>query len=155
MIYENILPAVFVDRPNRFIAHVELNGRLEVCHVKNTGRCRELLIPGCRVYVQHQPSPARKTAYDLIAVEKDGRLLNIDYALSLSIDAHEESGYDTPVISLSVSGRALPQTVESLRFVPVSTLDRLDGETAESYYQRMAALTADDECFTVSLSNLE
>ena len=54
-----------------------------------------------------------------------------------------------------MSGRALPQTVESLRFVPVSTLDRLDGETAESYYQRMAALTADDECFTVSLSNLE
>ena len=78
MIYENILPAVFVDRPNRFIAHVELNGRLEVCHVKNTGRCRELLIPGCRVYVQHQPSPARKTAYDLIAVEKGERLLNMD-----------------------------------------------------------------------------
>lgn len=78
MIYENILPAIFVDRPNRFIAHVELNGRLEVCHVKNTGRCRELLIPGCRVYVQHQPSPARKTAYDLIAVEKGERLLNMD-----------------------------------------------------------------------------
>ena len=49
MIYENILPAIFVDRPNRFIAHVELNGRLEVCHVKNTGRCRELLIPGCSI----------------------------------------------------------------------------------------------------------
>ena len=78
MIYENILPAVFVYRPNRFIAHVELNGRLEVCHVKNTGRCRELLIPGCRVYVQHQPSPTRKTAYDLIAVEKGERLLNMD-----------------------------------------------------------------------------
>ena len=78
MTYENILPAIFVDRPNRFIAHVELNGRLEVCHVKNTGRCRELLIPGCRVYVQHQPSPTRKTAYDLIAVEKGERLLNMD-----------------------------------------------------------------------------
>lgn len=78
MIYENILPAIFVDRPNRFIAHVELNGRLEVCHVKNTGRCRELLIPGCRVYVQHQPSPTRKMAYDLIAVEKGERLLNMD-----------------------------------------------------------------------------
>lgn len=78
MIYENILPAIFVDRPNRFIAHVELNGRLEVCHVKNTGRCRELLIPGCRVYVQHQSSPTRKTAYDLIAVEKGERLLNMD-----------------------------------------------------------------------------
>ena len=78
MIYEHILPAVFVDRPNRFIAHVELNGWTEVCHVKNTGRCRELLVPGCRVYVQHQPSPARKTAYDLIAVEKEGRLINMD-----------------------------------------------------------------------------
>ena len=78
MIYEHILPAVFVDRPNRFIAQVELNGRTEVCHVKNTGRCRELLVPGCRVYVQHQPSPARKTAYDLIAVEKEGRLINMD-----------------------------------------------------------------------------
>ena len=78
MIYEHILPAVFVNRPNRFIAHVELKGRTEVCHVKNTGRCRELLVPGCRVYVQHQPSPARKTAYDLIAVEKEGRLINMD-----------------------------------------------------------------------------
>ena len=78
MIYEHILPAVFVDRPNRFIAHVELKGRTEVCHVKNTGRCRELLFPGCRVYVQHQPSPTRKTAYDLIAVEKGERLLNMD-----------------------------------------------------------------------------
>ena len=69
MIYENVLPAVFLNRPNRFIAHVELKSRTEVCHVKNTGRCRELLVPGCRAYVQYQPSPARKTAYDLIAVE--------------------------------------------------------------------------------------
>ena len=78
MIYENVLPAVFLNRPNRFIAHVELKGRTEVCHVKNTGRCRELLVPGCRVYVQYQPSPARKTAYDLIAVEKGDRLINMD-----------------------------------------------------------------------------
>lgn len=78
MIYENVLPAVFLNRPNRFIAHVELKGRTEVCHVKNTGRCRELLVPGCRVYVQYQPSPARKTAYDLIAVEKGNRLINMD-----------------------------------------------------------------------------
>ena len=83
--------------------------------------------------------------------DQDGRLLNIDYALSLSIDTHEESGYDTPVISLSVSGRALPETVESLRFVPVRALDRLDDETAEAYYRRMALLAADDECFAVSL----
>ena len=95
-----------------------------------------------------------KCAWYLI-FDQDGRLLNIDYALSLSIDTHEESGRDTPVISLSVSGRALPDTVTSLRFVPVRALDRLDGETAEDYYQRMAALAADGECFTVSLDNLE
>ena len=83
MIYENILPAIFVDRPNRFIAHVELNGRLEVCHVKNTGRCRELLIPGCRVYVQHQPSPTRKTAYDLIAVEKGVQIVRVHDAAAM------------------------------------------------------------------------
>ena len=80
MIYENILPAVFLDRPNRFIAHVELGGKTEVCHVKNTGRCRELLIPGNAVYVQHCPRPGRKTAYDLIAARKDGRLINVDSA---------------------------------------------------------------------------
>lgn len=95
-----------------------------------------------------------KCAWYLI-FDQDGRLLNIDYALSLSIDAHEESGCDTPVISLSVSGRALPDTVTSLRFVPVRALDRLDGETAEDYYQRMAALAEDGECFTVSLDNME
>lgn len=107
---------------------------------------------------------ATQIEYDVIADERiepkcawymifdqDGRLLNIDYALSLSIDTHEESGYDTPVISLSVSGRALPETVESLRFVPVRVLDRLDDETAEAYYRRMALLAADDECFAVSL----
>ena len=80
MIYENILPAVFLDRPNRFIAHVELGGKTEVCHVKNTGRCRELLLPGAEVYVQHCPRPGRKTAYDLIAVRKGGRLINVDSA---------------------------------------------------------------------------
>lgn len=80
MIYENIRPAVFVDRPNRFIAHVLLDGEAVVCHVKNTGRCRELLVPGCTVYVQHCPAPTRKTAFDLIAVQKGDRLINMDAA---------------------------------------------------------------------------
>jgi len=70
MVYGNILPGVFRARPNRFIAHVELEGRLEVCHVKNTGRCRELLVPGITVWLEESPNPARKTKYDLIAVEK-------------------------------------------------------------------------------------
>lgn len=57
-------------RPNRFIAHVELAGEVQVCHVKNTGRCRELLVPGHRVWLEESGNPARKTKYDLIAVEK-------------------------------------------------------------------------------------
>lgn len=80
MQYEQISPAIFLARPNRFIAHVLLNGAETVCHVKNTGRCRELLVPGAAVYVQHSDSSARKTAYDLIAVEKNGRLINMDAA---------------------------------------------------------------------------
>lgn len=78
MIYRDIVEARFIDRPNRFIAHVELNGETLVCHVKNTGRCKELLIPGARVILQHFDSPRRKTAYDLIAVWKGERLINMD-----------------------------------------------------------------------------
>ena len=71
MVYRKILPGVFRARPNRFIAHVEVEGRLEVCHVKNTGRCRELLLPGAAVWLEESANPARKTQYDLIAVEKE------------------------------------------------------------------------------------
>lgn len=82
MEYQKILPGVFQARPNRFIAHVEVEGKPEVCHVKNTGRCRELLIPGVTVWLEESANPARKTKYDLIAVEKrraDGPLLiNLD-----------------------------------------------------------------------------
>lgn len=78
MIYDRIIPAIFADRPNRFIAHVEIEGRREICHVKNTGRCRELLTPGARVLLQGNDSPARKTRYDLISVYKGRRLVNID-----------------------------------------------------------------------------
>ena len=78
MKYENILPGIFLARPNRFIAHVEINGTAEVCHVKNTGRCAELLIPGARVYVSRSDNPARKTKYDLIAVYKGDKLVNMD-----------------------------------------------------------------------------
>ena len=80
MTYDNIFEAVFLDRPNRFIAHILLDGEKQVCHVKNTGRCRELLVPGAAVYVQKAANPARKTAYDLIAVRKGGRLINMDAA---------------------------------------------------------------------------
>lgn len=78
MQYQNIRPAIFLSRPNRFIAKVELEGREETVHVKNTGRCRELLVPGCTVYLEKSGNPARKTAYDLIAVEKGELLINMD-----------------------------------------------------------------------------
>lgn len=73
MRYDNIVSGTFLSRPNRFIAHVETGGEAAVCHVKNTGRCRELLIPGGLVYLQDfGPEPAgRKTRYDLIAVKKE------------------------------------------------------------------------------------
>ena len=70
MKYNQVVPGIFLQRPNRFIAHILINGKEEVCHVKNTGRCRELLIPGCTVYCAVSDNPQRKTKYDLIAVEK-------------------------------------------------------------------------------------
>ena len=75
---QSIVPGVFHARPNRFIAHIEIGGKLEVCHVKNTGRCRELLSPGVQVYCADCLSPQRKTRYDLIAVIKGSRLINMD-----------------------------------------------------------------------------
>ena len=80
MVYERMRKAHFLNRPNRFIATVELDGQPVICHVKNTGRCRELLLPGTEVWVQEAASPARKTAYDLIAVQKGERLINMDAA---------------------------------------------------------------------------
>ena len=79
MVYQNIVAGRFVDRPNRFIAHVEINGVVETVHVKNTGRCRELLLPGVRVILEVAANPDRKTKYDLIAVYKQGfGLINMD-----------------------------------------------------------------------------
>ncbi len=79
MRYRNVISAVFVDRPNRFIAHVDIGGRRETVHVKNTGRCRELLLPGAEVWLSGSENPSRKTAYDLIVVRKsNGLLINID-----------------------------------------------------------------------------
>lgn len=78
MRYGTVIPGRFVDRPNRFVAHVETARGLETVHVKNTGRCRELLVPGAAVYLERGTNPGRKTAFDLIAVEKGGRLINMD-----------------------------------------------------------------------------
>ena len=79
MRYNNVAGAVFLDRPNRFIAHVSINGVIETVHVKNTGRCKELLLPGAEVFLTAPGTPGRKTAYDLISVYKEGLAwVNID-----------------------------------------------------------------------------
>ena len=78
MRYKNIVKGTFINRPNRFIANVDIEGAPTVCHVKNTGRCRELLIPGATVFLEKSDNPERKTQYDLIAVYKEENLFNID-----------------------------------------------------------------------------
>ncbi len=79
MKYTNITKAKFISRPNRFIAEVEIDGHTETVHVKNTGRCKELLIPGCDVWLDAPGTEGRKTKYDLVAVKKsNGLLINID-----------------------------------------------------------------------------
>lgn len=78
MRYENMVSGRFLSRPNRFIAHVRIGDQVEVCHVKNTGRCRELLLPECPVWCARSDDPRRKTRYDLIAVQKGSHLINMD-----------------------------------------------------------------------------
>ncbi|MDO4338147.1 MAG: DNA/RNA nuclease SfsA [Eubacteriales bacterium] len=78
MKYEMIKKAAFLSRPNRFIAQVELDGKIETVHVKNTGRCKELLIPGASVILEESKNPGRKTKYDLVCVKKQGRWINMD-----------------------------------------------------------------------------
>ena len=78
MYYDNIRKGIFKERPNRFIAYIDIDGVQEIVHVKNTGRCAELLRPGVTVYVQEADTQNRKTRWDLIAVEKGGRIVNID-----------------------------------------------------------------------------
>lgn len=78
MRYNDVIPAVFLERPNRFVARVETDGGPMTVHVKNTGRCRELLIPGARVFIALSAGPARRTPGDLIAVYKGDRLINMD-----------------------------------------------------------------------------
>ena len=70
MKYREIADGIFLDRPNRFIAHVDVNGTVETVHVKNTGRCKELLLPGAAVHLEVSDNPKRKTKYDLVAVHK-------------------------------------------------------------------------------------
>jgi len=101
MKYERISKGTFLERPNRFIAYAELAGKTEVIHVKNTGRCAELLIPGVSIYVQESDNPARKTKWDLIGVEKGSRMINMDSQVpNLVVKEWIESGHLTSDIRM-------------------------------------------------------
>lgn len=78
MNYKNMVQGRFLSRPNRFVAHVEIDGDVQIVHVKNTGRCRELLPEGAQVWCEISDNPHRKTKYDLICVQKGDRLINMD-----------------------------------------------------------------------------
>lgn len=78
MKYANVKEAIFIKRPNRFLAHVLIDGKEEIVHVKNTGRCKEILKTGSRVFLEASNNPNRKTAYSLIAAYKGDMLINID-----------------------------------------------------------------------------
>lgn len=78
MRYPNMVPGIFLSRPNRFIANIEIDGQVQTVHVKNTGRCRELLPTGAEVWCQHSDKPNRKTQFDLITVRKGSRFINMD-----------------------------------------------------------------------------
>lgn len=106
MQYGKMVPGIFRARPNRFIAHIEIDGKEEVCHVKNTGRCRELLPPGARVWCLDAASPARKTRYDLIAVQKGHRLINMDsQAPNIAAKQWLEAGGLGPIEALKPESR--------------------------------------------------
>ncbi|MEG1964663.1 MAG: DNA/RNA nuclease SfsA, partial [Oscillospiraceae bacterium] len=101
MIYQNIEKAIFLNRPNRFIANIDINGKTEVAHVKNTGRCKELLISGSTIFVQEIISSTRKTKYDLISVYKGDKLINIDSQAPNKVFCQwVEQGHFLPEITL-------------------------------------------------------
>ena len=99
MKYRKTIEARFISRPNRFLAQVDINGHIETVHVKNTGRCKELLLPNSQVILSEADNPSRKTRYDLIAVEKAGLgLVNIDSQAPNKVIAEWLSGRDYDLI---------------------------------------------------------
>ena len=100
MKYDNIVKGKFISRPNRFIAYAEIDGKVEICHVKNTGRCKELLIPGVTVLLYEPAQGKRKTKYDLVSVYKGDRLINMDSQAPNKIAREYLEGNTSGVISL-------------------------------------------------------
>ena len=100
MRYDNIVRGRFLSRPNRFIALVDIDGAETVCHVKYTGRCRELLVPGAEVYLVPGTAPGRKTPYDLVAVDKSGVLINMDAQAPNRVFAEFARTFDPQALSV-------------------------------------------------------
>lgn len=134
MRYENVKRGVFLERPNRFIARVSLGGETVVCHVKNTGRCRELLVPGAAVYLTHCPGANRKTSFDLIAVEKGGQMINMDAQAPNRVFAEW-------------AARWIPDLRELQSEVPVgrSRLDFCAGTERGPYYIEVKGVTLEQD----------
>ncbi|MBQ9155170.1 MAG: DNA/RNA nuclease SfsA [Eubacterium sp.] len=117
MQYKNISRGTFIDRPNRFLAHVEMDGRVETVHVKNTGRCRELLVPGAEVFLTEPGTPGRKTRYDLVAVRKgNGILFNIDSQAPNKVVKEwlEGQGYDKVISEYTFGSSRLDFYMEKI-----------------------------------------
>ena len=126
MKYNRIVSGTFLQRPNRFIAHVRINGKEEICHVKNTGRCHELLVPGCTVYCAVSDNPQRKTKYDLIAVEK-------------IIDNHTRSSKD------KTSAVTIAEQPEAFRVHPASDNHSDPSKTRKSVDNRTLLVNMDSQ----------
>ena len=136
MKYKKILPGVFHSRPNRFIAQIEIDGQVQVCHVKNTGRCKELLVPGATVYVEESDNPKRKTKYDLIAVEKGQRIINMDsQAPNIAVGEWLRIGNNT-IIPSGVKANIRPEyTYDSSRFDFYVEYERESGELEKIFVE--------------------
>ena len=134
MEYRHIEKGRFLSRPNRFIAQVELAGETHTVHVKNTGRCRELLQPGCTVYLEKSENPARKTAYDLVAAVKGQRLINLDAQAPNRVFAEFAGQYIPEALEVRPEVRFgdsrldfCVRTAQGLRFVEVKGVTLEEG----------------------------
>ena len=142
MEYSQVSPAIFLRRPNRFIAHCLLDGREVVAHVKNTGRCRELLLPGVTVYLEHSDTPGRKTAYSLIGVQKGERLINMDSQAPNKVVGEALAQGTLPLDSLS--GRQVTKIRPEYR-MGESRLDFLVETEAYPVYLEVKGVTLEED----------
>lgn len=131
MEYQQIFSAVFLSRPNRFVAVCSLGGEQVLAHVKNTGRCRELLVPGAQVLLQYHPAPGRKTRYTLTHVWKEERLIHIDsQAPNRLVEEAMRKG------ALSLPGLGTPQVIRPETFYGNSRFDfYLEGNSAKGFME--------------------